>query len=72
MKNRSTPKPGSVAYNPEKPQYLNIPEYHSSTDNRNSFELPAIENLNDELEMNEPWSSASNLSKSDSGSLQAD
>jgi len=68
MKNRSTPKPGSAAYNPQEPQHLNIPEYHSSTDNRNSYELPAIENLNDDLEQNEAGRSVANAS----GSLQTD
>ena len=48
MKNRNTPKPGSSAYPTEKPQHLNIPEYHSGTDRRGSHELPAVENLNDQ------------------------
>ena len=48
MKNHTTPKPGSPAYEVETPQLLNIPRYHSSTDYRNCQELPAIENLNDQ------------------------
>lgn len=51
MKNQAqTPKPGSEAYNVEKPQDLAIPKFNSSTDNRSSHELPATENLNDQPE----------------------
>lgn len=50
MKNRHTPKPGSARYNVEKPEQLNVPEYHSSTDRRKSHELPATENLNDQAD----------------------
>ncbi|NQX54515.1 hypothetical protein HQN86_12900 [Pedobacter panaciterrae] len=53
MKNRNTPKPGSAAYNTEKPQHLNVPEYHSSSDRRMSYELPATENLNDQADLHE-------------------
>lgn len=49
MENRKTPKPGSPDYNPENTKDLNIPKYNSSTDRRDSTELPATENLNDEL-----------------------
>lgn len=45
---RKTAKPGTAAYDPDKPQNLNIPEYNSSSDYRESHELPAIENLNNE------------------------
>lgn len=50
MKNHKTPKPGSSEYNVEKTEDLNTPKFHSSTDRRNSKELPAIENLNDQPE----------------------
>ncbi|ETZ23061.1 hypothetical protein N824_20710 [Pedobacter sp. V48] len=53
MKNRNTPQPGSAAYDAEKPQHLNVPEYHSSSDRRASHELPSTENLNDQAEANE-------------------
>jgi hypothetical protein len=46
MKNKKTPKPGSKEYNVEKTEDLNMPEFHSSTDKRDSRELPAIENMN--------------------------
>jgi hypothetical protein len=45
---KKTPKPGSAEYNVEKTEELTIPKFHSSTDHRNSQELPATENLNDE------------------------
>ncbi|SDL81492.1 hypothetical protein SAMN04487898_12579 [Pedobacter sp. ok626] len=50
MKYRETPEPGSKKYNVEKTEDLTTPKYHSSTDRRNSNELPAIENLNDQFE----------------------
>jgi len=50
MENRETPKPGSAKYDVEKTEELNTPKYHSSTDRRNSHELPATENLNDQSE----------------------
>lgn len=50
MKNNKTSKPGSKEYNVEKTEDLNNPKYHSSTDRRNSEELPATENLNDQPE----------------------
>jgi hypothetical protein len=46
MKHKRTPKPGSKEYNVEKTEDLNMPEFHSSTDKRDSRELPAIENMN--------------------------
>lgn len=48
MKNQKIPKPGSSEYKVEKTETLNIPKYNSSTDHRNSEELPATENLNDQ------------------------
>lgn len=36
----------SEHYNTEKPQDQNIPKYNSTTDHRESSELPAVENLN--------------------------
>lgn len=48
MKKTKTPKPGSKEYNVEKTEDLNTPEFHSSTDKRDSHELPAIENMNGE------------------------
>lgn len=50
MKNRETPKPGSEKYDVNKTEDLTTPKYHSSTDRRNSYELPATENLNDQPE----------------------
>nr|WP_068890324.1 hypothetical protein [Pedobacter panaciterrae] len=50
MKNQKTPKPGSRQYDPRKTEALNTPKYHSSSDRRNSDELPAAENLNDQLQ----------------------
>lgn len=67
MKNRSTPKPGSADYNTEKPEHLNLPEFHSSTDRRNCHELPATENLNDQADENENNISQQNLPKTDLG-----
>jgi hypothetical protein len=52
MKNRETPKPGSAKYDVEKTEDLTTPKYHSSTDRRSSYELPATENLNDQPENN--------------------
>ncbi len=45
MKNRKTPKPGSKEYDVENTQNLNMPEFHSSTNRRESSELPPVENL---------------------------
>ena len=45
MKSRKTPKPGSKEYDVENTQNLNIPEFNSSTDRRESRELPSVENL---------------------------
>jgi hypothetical protein len=53
MKNRNTPQPGSATYDAERPQHLNVPEYHSSSDRRASYELPSTENLNDQVDANE-------------------
>jgi hypothetical protein len=50
MKKPKTPRPDSEEYNVEKPQDLNIPKFHSSTDYRNAGELPSVENLNDQSE----------------------
>jgi hypothetical protein len=50
MKNRKTAKPGSKEYNVEKTEDLTTPKFHSSTDHRDSKELPVTENLNDESE----------------------
>lgn len=44
---KKTPKPGSAEYNVEKTEELTTPKFHSSTDHRNSQELPATENLDD-------------------------
>ncbi|WGQ10160.1 hypothetical protein QG516_00635 [Pedobacter gandavensis] len=52
MKNNKTSTPGSAAYNVEKTEDLTTPKYHSSTDRRNSEELPATENLNDQPQNN--------------------
>lgn len=52
MKNNKTSTPGSAAYDVEKTEDLTSPKYHSSTDRRNSEELPAIENLNDQSQNN--------------------
>ncbi|MBB2147289.1 hypothetical protein [Pedobacter gandavensis] len=67
MKNQSTPKPGSVDYDAEKPQHLNIPKHHSSTDRRDCHELPGIENLNDQADENETNISQQDLPKTDLG-----
>ena len=47
MENNKTPKPGTKGYSTDKPEDLTTPRYNSSTDRRNSDELPATENLND-------------------------
>lgn len=47
MKNHKTPRPESPEYNVEKPQELNKPAFNSSTDRRNSEELPAVEHMDD-------------------------
>lgn len=45
MKNRKTPQPGSKEYDVENTQNLNMPEFNSSTDRRESSEWPSVENL---------------------------
>lgn len=70
MKNQSTPKPGSADYDAENPQNLNIPKHHSSTDRRDSHELPAIENMNDQADENETKISQQDLPKTDLGNPQ--
>lgn len=47
MENRKVPKPDSEEYDVDNPQNLNTPKFNSSTERRNSPELPADENLND-------------------------
>lgn len=49
MKNQKTPKPRSSEYQIEKPETLNRPKYRSSTDHRSSEDLPAVENLNNQV-----------------------
>lgn len=48
---KATPKPGSADYNVEETEKLTTPQFHSSTDRRNSAELPATENLDDQKEI---------------------
>lgn len=45
MKNKQTPKPGSEEYDVERPQDLQKPKFNSTTDRRESHELPAVENM---------------------------
>lgn len=45
MKTRKTPQPGSKEYDVENTQNLNMPEFNSSTDRRESGEWPSVENL---------------------------
>mgnify|MGYP003578453311 CR=1 FL=1 len=71
MKNRNTPKPGSSPYPTERPQDLNIPEYHSSSDRRASHELPAIENVNDQADDKEPDTLRQHSPKPDLGNPQS-
>jgi hypothetical protein len=47
MKKNETVRPGSKDYDVNNPQKLTIPRYSSTTENRDSGELPATENLND-------------------------
>ena len=47
-KRKKTPKPGTAGYDPNDTNNKNIPKYNSSTDRRDSSELPATENLNDQ------------------------
>ena len=71
MKNRNTPKPGSSPYPTERPQHLNMPEYHSSSDRRASHELPAIENLNDQAIDRQPDMLRQHSPKPDLGNPQS-
>ncbi|RZK79256.1 MAG: hypothetical protein EOO92_09655 [Pedobacter sp.] len=73
MENKHTPSPDSEEYNVEKPQDLNAPEYTSASDKRESDELPAIENMNDEDEKVQPEdSNRSNMPKTDLGNEEDD
>ncbi|TKC05966.1 hypothetical protein [Pedobacter frigoris] len=53
MENHKTPKPGSSEYNIEKTESLTTPKFNSTTERRESGELPATENLNDQSDTQE-------------------
>ncbi len=60
MKNAS-PKPGSAEYPIEKPQDLQRPEFNSTSEQRSSEELPAVEHIEEESGLDEKEKNASRM-----------
>jgi hypothetical protein len=54
-KNKQPKSAESADYNVENPQELNVPKYNSTTETRNSNELPFIENLDNGPELDDDF-----------------
>ena len=47
MENKKTPQPGSAEYDVNKTEELNTPKYNSTSERRESHELPAVEHFDE-------------------------